>query len=118
MKFTIFQTCNKVQFNALGFDPVNPVDREVLYESFTRNSTGGGAFTLSILTDKSTTPDCFDIQVDALKANGEVYLSRTLTNVPMYVNCKTTYSGTFFTGTTSGAFVTDNNWTETDPIEY
>ena len=118
MKFTVKQTGTRMEFNGLLMSPTNIIDREILYSSFTRNNTGGGAFTLSIIPTLQNTSCNFDIQVDALTAEDEVYLTRTLTDVPIKSNYKTTYAGKFFTGSMSGSFVTDDEWESFDAVEY
>ena len=59
------------------------------------------------------TEEVMDIQASAVDKNGEAFIERTFTDVPMKINTRTTYQGNFFVDMPHGFSITmEDDWGE------
>lgn len=116
MQFKIKNSPQK--FNTADSTGTSKADRTAVFQNLSRRTDGGAAFTIYVLPDDLKAKHNYDIEVKALKQNGDVVEERIFDSVDIRANYKTQYSGQLFV--TKGATFTFSigDWNEYTPVNF
>lgn len=116
MRFVVRQCPHK--FLTTNLTGTAKADRTVEFSNFARKADGTNTFTIYVMPDELTTQHVYDIEVVALRENGDVVESRTFTNVPIRANYRTQYQGAFFVTRSAGFTFYFDDWNDLPTVEF
>lgn len=116
MQFKIKNSPQK--FNTADSTGTAKADRTVEFSNFSRKADGSATFTIYVLPDDLKAKHNYDIEVKALKQNGDVVEERTFNSVDIRANYKTQYSGQLFVTKSATFTFSIGDWNEYTPVNF